>query len=194
MSEQKQTPEAAARVFYGIGRSEELLPAWKEKVDQLARLLTTREAALRTEIEEAKETRDFFANRLNEALGALGYEVPGDTPEGRYHCGLCGPKNVALMDADHEWALWREKWIAALDLMGKQAERAERAEAQLAALLERVKRLEEAVKAGLDHLHTLHAHPGRDADYMLEHKLYPPCHVGVQMREALAAGAEEEGK
>ena len=26
---------------------------------------------------------------LHEALGVLGYPVPGDTPQGRYKCGLC---------------------------------------------------------------------------------------------------------
>lgn len=37
-----------------------------------------------------------------------------------------------ILDADHEWAQWHDKWIAALDLMGSQAERAEKAEAELA--------------------------------------------------------------
>ena len=35
-----------------------------------------------------------------------------------------------VIDADHEWAHWHDKWIAALDLMGSQSERAEKAEAE----------------------------------------------------------------
>lgn len=37
----------------------------------------------------------------------------------------------AIIDADHEWAQWHDRWIAALDLMGSQAGRAARAEAEL---------------------------------------------------------------
>jgi hypothetical protein len=61
----------------------------------------------------------------DEALGALGYSVPGETPQGRYKCGICEARGNLLLDADHEWALWCEKWKAALDLVGNQAERAD---------------------------------------------------------------------
>ena len=39
---------------------------------------------------------------LNEALGALGYPVPGDTPNPRYQCGLCGPKDAEIGRLKHE--------------------------------------------------------------------------------------------
>lgn len=44
-----------------------------------------------------------------------------------------------VIDADHEWAQWRDKWIAALDLMGSQSERAEKAEAWLAMATDEMK-------------------------------------------------------
>lgn len=33
---------------------------------------------------------------LHQAMGALGYPVPGDIPEGKYRCGMCAVKNTSI--------------------------------------------------------------------------------------------------
>lgn len=35
-------------------------------------------------------------SELDQALGALGYPVPGNTPSGKYKCGLCEAKNKEI--------------------------------------------------------------------------------------------------
>lgn len=56
----------------------------------------------------------------------------GDGPEPHGDCRECvrGTATPAAIERDHTEALWREKWTAALDLMGSQAERADAAEAE----------------------------------------------------------------
>ena len=44
--------------------------------------------------------------QLNEALGALGYPVPGDTPQGRYKCGLCEATQGLLAAAINDRDAW----------------------------------------------------------------------------------------
>ena len=53
------------------------------------------------------------------------------------------------VDADHDWALWHEKWIAALDLMGSQSDRATKAEAKLAEEQDEVETYRQQVEDGL---------------------------------------------
>ena len=51
---------------------------------------------------------------LHEALGALGYPVPGDTPQGRYKCGLC-EATQQLYDLPPHSVAYQQR-IAALEL------------------------------------------------------------------------------
>jgi len=51
---------------------------------------------------------------LHEALGALGYPVPGDTPQGRYKCGLC-EATQGLDDLPPHSVAYQQR-IAALEL------------------------------------------------------------------------------
>jgi hypothetical protein len=83
---------------------------------------------------------------------------------------LRGTPTPTGLDADHDWALWFEKWTAAIDLMGNQAARADKAEA--------------ALREGLMNAESAHAAscPGN------------PCHCWVsRARAALRDTAPREG-
>jgi len=44
--------------------------------------------------------------KLHQAMGAMGYPVPGDIPEGDYHCGLCESKARRMIELEaHKVAL-----------------------------------------------------------------------------------------
>lgn len=44
--------------------------------------------------------------KLYQALGAMGYPVPGDIPEGNYRCGLCESKAKRMIELEaHKTAL-----------------------------------------------------------------------------------------
>lgn len=62
-----------------------------------------------------------------------------------------------IIDADHEWAQWHDKWCAALDLVGSQAERAEKAEAEIERLRAERDELATAVRELLEHVETENA-------------------------------------
>ena len=77
------------------------------------------------------------------------YFVREDGPKGeeirarsRKTLGRAFFHEASQIDADHDWALWREKWCAALDLMSNQSERASIAEAEVGRLKVRIAELE----------------------------------------------------
>jgi hypothetical protein len=59
-----------------------------------------RTATAERQVNELKAQLWQVEEALDEALGALGYPVPADTPSpGRYKCGLCEAATLAAKDA-----------------------------------------------------------------------------------------------
>ena len=62
-----------------------------------------RTATAERQVNELKAQLWQVEEALDEALGALGYPVPADTPSpGRYKCGLCEAATLAAKDAGKE--------------------------------------------------------------------------------------------
>ncbi len=59
---------------------------------------------------------------------------------------------AALIDADHEWAQWFEKWKAALDLVGNASADRERLQSELAAATERAEKAHQVLERFADDL------------------------------------------
>ena len=128
-----------------------------ENVASLAALLASRDQALVAQRDEAEQMvaelvgreqalREKLAISEGEARVLIGCPCKchefGPDPHG--DCRECVRGSAVYgywytpqqIDNDHEWALWNEKWKAALDLMAGQAERAEAAEARLKRVME----------------------------------------------------------
>jgi hypothetical protein len=51
----------------------------------------------RNEYCDLQETIESLELQLNQAMGALGYPVPGHIPEGNLKCGLCTSKEKSII-------------------------------------------------------------------------------------------------
>lgn len=51
-------------------------------------------------IKELKEEVNMWRTKYHQAMGALGYPVPGDIPAGEMKCGLCESKQRRISEAD----------------------------------------------------------------------------------------------
>lgn len=134
--------EAEDRLIFREEETDQLIKAAERQRDEAQRGLRDRARLLAAAEKERDDARVEVANLEGEARVLIGcpcrchISMWGEPHQDCRECvrgsHLMEP-TTERMDADHDWALWHEKWIAALDLMGSQAERAEQAEAALAA-------------------------------------------------------------
>jgi hypothetical protein len=126
---QRRLAEAEAR----IAELEALAEALEREADMLTQWHETQRDLLR----EADARIAELEGEARVLIGCPCWCHGGDGPKPHRDCRECVRKTSTPtgIDRDHTEALWREKWMAALDLMGSQAERADEAEASLAALV-----------------------------------------------------------
>ena len=71
------------------------------------------------EYDELQSQIDSLTTKLHQAMGALGFPVPGDIPESNLKCGLCASKERSLFEASVEYTLLMKIHKLTLETMAK---------------------------------------------------------------------------